>query len=164
MTLPHLYHAMKQLLENSSGLSQGLLHVHAGMLVYLFATLLQTERRGSMAPVLLVIAASVGNELIDRAFFGSWRWADTVRDVVNTAFWPLAISAVTIYRRRLWGAERRSLGRSSARPCPNLMKSPLLRSSRAKSRHSFERSREASIRSAQSLDSLGTNGTRVASI
>ena len=31
------------------------------------------------------------NEVMDRLHYGSWRWPDTLGDVANTLFWPLAI-------------------------------------------------------------------------
>jgi len=28
---------------------------------------------------------------MDRLYYGSWRWTDTLGDIANTLFWPLVI-------------------------------------------------------------------------
>jgi hypothetical protein len=40
---------------------------------------------------------------MDRLTFGSWRWEDTLLDVVNTLFWPLVLM-IGLRLRRPHGA------------------------------------------------------------
>ncbi len=46
---------------------------------------------GAIWPLVLCICAELLNELFDRMRTGSWRWADTVQDVVNSILWPVVL-------------------------------------------------------------------------
>ena len=49
---------------------------------------------GSIAalwPLLVVIAAELFNECLDRWRVGSWRIADTIADIVNSVLWPVVL-------------------------------------------------------------------------
>ncbi len=58
--------------------------------------------RASLYAVGVVFWAEIANEVLDRLETGSWRWADTLSDVVLTLMWPCAITFVGLYRRRQW--------------------------------------------------------------
>ena len=46
---------------------------------------------GAVWPLALVIAAELGNEVLDRLRVGSWRIADTLQDIVNSVLWPVIL-------------------------------------------------------------------------
>ncbi|MFD1951743.1 hypothetical protein ACFSGX_13295 [Sphingomonas arantia] len=88
MDIPALYTKMILAIGDGTGMADSLLHVHAGMAV-MFLTRVVTRRSLSTPwPLLAVLIAEVGNEVLDRLHYGSWRWADTSSDFVNTLFWP----------------------------------------------------------------------------
>jgi hypothetical protein len=87
---------------------RSLLHVHAGMIIYLGCQLLLGTRRGSLVAVILTVQLAVLHEVMNRLFHGSWRWEDTSKDLVLTMFWPTMCYAVSQLRRWHW-ARRASL-------------------------------------------------------
>jgi len=88
-----------------------LLHVHAGMVIYLLSLLLLGTRRGSLVAVLLTVGLAVMHEVMNRLFHGSWRWEDTTKDLVLTMFWPTMCYAVSSFRR--WNWARRAQAQAS---------------------------------------------------
>ena len=46
---------------------------------------------GATWPLALVVAAELVNEVFDRVRTGSWRWCDTVQDIVNSVLWPVVL-------------------------------------------------------------------------
>ena len=76
---------------DGTGLSDTILHIHAGMAVLLVARLVTGRSLGTLVPLSFVIAAETANEILDRLSFGSWRVADTLSDIANTLFWPMVI-------------------------------------------------------------------------
>lgn len=76
---------------DGTGASDSLLHVHAGMAVLLTARIVTRRSLATPIPFLVVCAAELANEILDRINHGSWRWWDTSQDVVNTLFWPLVL-------------------------------------------------------------------------
>ena len=52
------------------------------------------------------MAAEAGNEIMDRIYFGSWRWSDTLGDVANTLFWPAFICLLPCGYGRSFGRGR----------------------------------------------------------
>ena len=87
----HWWESMANWIGDGTGLPDTILHIHAGMAVLLVARLITGRSLGTLIPLSFVIAAELGNELLDRISFGSWRWADTLSDVANTLFWPTVI-------------------------------------------------------------------------
>ena len=71
--------------------SDSLAHVHGGMAVLLLARLITRRSLSTPLPLLCVVAAQLLNECIDRYTHGSWRWADSIGDTVNTLFWPTVL-------------------------------------------------------------------------
>jgi uncharacterized membrane protein YpjA len=92
MDLPATYHAWILWTAKTTGLTDPLLHLHAGMAVLLVAWIVSRRALASFVPFGAVAAAEGINELMDYLQQG-WRAADTFSDVVNTLFWPLALSA-----------------------------------------------------------------------
>jgi hypothetical protein len=87
-----LYIEFIQWTGDGTGLPDTILHIHAGMAVLLLARLLTRKSLGSLVPLAFVVVAELGNEIMDRLHYGSWRWPDTSMDVLNTLLWPAVLS------------------------------------------------------------------------
>lgn len=85
------YHQFVEWIGDGTGLPDAILHIHAGMLVLMVARVVTQRSLGSFVPLAVVIAAEAFNEVMDRLTFGSWRWADTSLDILNTLLWPTVI-------------------------------------------------------------------------
>lgn len=88
MNLPALYHRIIDAIGDGTGMADSLLHVHAGLAVLLLARLATRRSLATPVPFLIVCAAEVANEVLDRLHFGAWRLGDTIPDLINTLFWP----------------------------------------------------------------------------
>lgn len=102
MELALLYKSLIDSIVAAAG-SAALLHVHAGLTIYLLTMLAVRRRGGGLIGVQMVAIAEAINETLDW-MAGSPRWsvADTVSDVVLTLMWPIAITAVGRFRRQRW--------------------------------------------------------------
>jgi hypothetical protein len=89
-----LYHGMTESLLARSGMSDKVLHMQVGLAVFLAASLLLRRPLRSWTPFLIVCGLEAANELMDRLFWGAWRWSDTLLDAATTIFWPLVIVLV----------------------------------------------------------------------
>lgn len=89
--LPAYYHKFIDWIGDGTGLPDTILHIHAGMAVLMLARIITRRSLGSFIPWSLVVVAEAFNEIMDRLNFGSWRWDDTLLDIVNTLFWPTVI-------------------------------------------------------------------------
>lgn len=114
MEIVYLYKSLIDIIVERSG-SAELLHVHAGMAIYLITLMVVRQRRGGVIAFQMVLAAELGNEVMDwLAASPKWTWADTISDVVLTLMWPAAITAVTAWRRRRWQKTVDTLPRPAA--------------------------------------------------
>lgn len=86
------YHRFIEWIGDGTGMSDTILHIHAGMAVLMVARLVTRRSFGTFIPFVAVVFAEGANEVLDRINFGSWRWDDTLNDIGNTLFWPLIIS------------------------------------------------------------------------
>ena len=91
MDIPARYYEIIRSIGDGTGASDSLLHVHAGLAVLFLARVITRRSLATPIPFLMVCAAAVGKEVMDRLAFGSWRWEDTLLDLVNTLFWPLVL-------------------------------------------------------------------------
>lgn len=91
MDIPALYADIIRSIGDGTGASDSLLHVHAGLAVLFLARIVTRRSLATPVPLLAVFVAAVGKEVMDRLAFGSWRWDDTLLDLVNTLFWPLVL-------------------------------------------------------------------------
>ncbi len=82
------YAQLTQDIVNITGMSRPMLHLHAGMAIYLGAQVVLGTRRGSLVAVVFVLQIELLNEMMNRFYHGSWRWADTSQDIALTLFWP----------------------------------------------------------------------------
>jgi hypothetical protein len=89
--IPALYARLIAEIGDGTGMADSLLHVHAGLAVLMLARLVTRRSLSNPVPLLIVVAAEAANEILDRLHYGSWRWADTSGDIVNTLFWPTAL-------------------------------------------------------------------------
>ena len=83
------YAQVTQDLVNITGMSRPLLHLLAGMVIYLPSRLFLGARHGSLLAFLLVLQVELGNELLNMLHYGSWRWLDTIEDITLTLLGPL---------------------------------------------------------------------------
>ena len=91
MDFPSLYHHVIIWIGDGTGASDSLLHVHAGLAVLFLARIVTRRSLATPVPFLVVCVAAIANEVMDRLNHGSWRWDDTLLDIVNTLFWPLVL-------------------------------------------------------------------------
>jgi hypothetical protein len=80
--------------------SDSLSHVHGGMAVLLLARLITRRSLATPIPLAFVIVFELLNESIDRYNHGSWRWPDTIGDMINTVFWPVVLFVGLRLRRQ----------------------------------------------------------------
>jgi hypothetical protein len=99
MNIPALYQALVTAIGDGTGASDSLLHVHAGLAILFLARLITRRSLATPVPFLVVVVAEVGNEIMDRLTYGSWRVADTGLDLVNTLFWPFVLMVGLRWRR-----------------------------------------------------------------
>lgn len=92
MNVAAAYNHFINWIANATGASDGLLHLHAGMAVFLAARLITGRTLASTIPFLVVCCAELLNEFMDRIHNGAWLWNDTAFDVVNTLIWPFILT------------------------------------------------------------------------
>lgn len=91
MDFPSIYHRVINWIGDGTGASDSLLHVHAGLAVLFLARIVTRRSLATPVPFLVVCIAALANEVMDRLSYGSWRWDDTLFDMVNTLFWPFVL-------------------------------------------------------------------------
>jgi hypothetical protein len=57
-------------------------------------------------PLAVVIAAEIGNEIMDRLYSGLWNWPDTLGDMAATWAWPIIFTLAILADRRLMATGR----------------------------------------------------------
>lgn len=87
----HLYMSFINWIGEGTGLPDTVLHIHAGLAVLMIARVVTGRSLGTWVPLTVVVLAEFANEVMDRIIYASWRWPDTLSDVVHTLFWPVAI-------------------------------------------------------------------------
>lgn len=89
-----------------TGLTHPMAHLHVGMAIYVGVQLILRTRRASAIALQAVYGAEFVNEIVQRAYYGSWRVEDTLGDIALTVFWPTLLYAVAKYRRARWVSDR----------------------------------------------------------
>ena len=107
MTLIIAYIDFLAWLEQISGLSRPLLHVHAGLALYVLVQFLMRERRASITACKILLAVILVHECVERLYYGTWRLEDTAGDILLTMMWPVVLTLVGLYRRRHWQTARK---------------------------------------------------------
>lgn len=91
MNFPEFYHSIIIWIGDGTGLPDSILHIHAGMAIFLLVRLVSGRSIGTFIPVTFVFLAEFANEVLDYMTYG-WRPTDTYLDIANTVFWPLVLS------------------------------------------------------------------------
>ena len=86
------YGAAKQWLSAFTGASEDLLHVHAGLLIFVVSALVLKKKMRSSVPLGLVVAFALLNEVVDQlAGGGRQDPLEPFVDFANTVFWPIVL-------------------------------------------------------------------------
>jgi hypothetical protein len=109
MSITGIYVAFTEALVSLAGGSHGLAHVHAGLLIYVTSQVLSRNRRASEQGLVAVLGFELANEIIEAAYYGSFRWVDTVGDIFVTLAWPVILFSLAKYRRRRWARAEAAL-------------------------------------------------------
>jgi hypothetical protein len=91
MSIPHLYHEWILWVGANTGLTDPMLHIHAGLAILLLVRVVSKRSLGTFISFWFVLAAELANELMDYLVNGLLL-ADTLSDLGNTLFWPFVIS------------------------------------------------------------------------
>lgn len=102
MDLVTSYYDLILMVKTTSGIPDPLLHMHAGMAIYLVSQMLLGSRRASWMALSIVLEIELFNEVMNYLYYGSWRWADTLQDIALTLFWPTMCVLAGKYRRWRW--------------------------------------------------------------
>lgn len=84
------YSTQKRSLGDLTGASEELLHVHAGLLIFVISALLLRRKMRSPIPLVVVALFAALNEVVD-ALTGPMDWLEAVTDFLNTVFWPFVL-------------------------------------------------------------------------
>lgn len=95
------YVELKLGLGSDLGMTEDLLHVHAGLIIFFLAALLLKRRMRSWIPIASVYFFAIANEIVDVFSPGSARNGfEPILDILNTIFWPTLLFLLA--RRRAW--------------------------------------------------------------
>ncbi|MGD9582714.1 MAG: hypothetical protein AB7V26_03450 [Lysobacterales bacterium] len=88
--------SLKLSIVGALGLSKDALHIHVGLLAFIFAALVFRKPFHSFAPWLSAASAAVIIEAMDAyddlRSFGLWRWEASLHDIANTLLWPTLLA------------------------------------------------------------------------
>ena len=105
MTLLASFHAAKLYIVDATGLARDTLHLHVGLALMLLVALLLRRSLGSIWPWLAVVLFATLGEFIDRgdslAVGIPWDRAESLKDVLNTIFWPSALMILSRFTQFL---------------------------------------------------------------
>jgi hypothetical protein len=94
----YIYSATKEQITLLTGASEDLLHLHAGLLIFVGTALLLRKRMQSWLPISLVAFFAILNELGDEAAGRSNSVSEHIVDIINTLSWP----AILFVLARRW--------------------------------------------------------------
>lgn len=97
MNLPQVYHDLIENIANMTGMTDAMLHVHAGLAILLVVRLIHGGSLGTFVPFMAVVVLEAANETMDY-FQSGMLWRDTLTDVAYTLLWPFLISLVVRLR------------------------------------------------------------------
>lgn len=109
-----MYNALKTQLSELLGITKDALHIHIGLAIFLAVALVFRRSLASWVPWLALFAFELANELMDifhvhEGVIG-FEFGDSLKDILNTMFWPSIVLIVARWQRR-----RRSAPTISAR-------------------------------------------------
>lgn len=88
------YAHAKQAVEGWTGAGQELLHVHAGLLIFVLTALLFRKKMRSAIPLAFVAFFASLNEIVDWMGGKPTNTAEPLADFANTMFWPCILFAI----------------------------------------------------------------------
>jgi hypothetical protein len=91
MQIAARYESLKIRFATWVGISDWELHTQLGMIAFLATAIILRRPLSSPWPVLVTIVGEGINEYMDSVHYGSWRWADTSRDILFTLLWPIVL-------------------------------------------------------------------------
>ena len=98
LTTAEQYGAFKEWLSLTTGMPEDLLHVHMGLLIFVFFAVVLRRRMHSVWPVSAVVIFALLNEVVDSLNPG-WVFGSSALDVLNTVLWPTVLFLVARRRR-----------------------------------------------------------------
>lgn len=91
MWLVELYHRKVGFFDHLKIGGDKFIHMQVGLAIWCLAAILLRRPLRSPLPLAAVLAAEIGNEIMDRLHAGTWRWPDTLGDAASTWFWPVTL-------------------------------------------------------------------------
>jgi hypothetical protein len=88
------YGEAKAWFTDYTGATEDLLHIHAGLLIFVVSALILKKKMRSPIPLALVVAFALLNEVIDRLAGGPQDSIEPFVDFANTVFWPTVLFLV----------------------------------------------------------------------
>lgn len=85
------YSEMKDALDEITGMSEDLIHVHVGLAIFVATAFLLRRRIRSSIPLAIVAFLALANELVDFAAGDDWELGASILDFLNTLLWPLVL-------------------------------------------------------------------------
>lgn len=98
MDIAFAYAQFTQDTVDVTGVSRPMLHILAGMAIYLPSRLFLGTGRGSLLAIMLVLQAELGNELLNMLHYGTARWLDTIEDITLTLFGPMMFCCLASHK------------------------------------------------------------------
>lgn len=99
LTSRNFWYESKALLKDLILISEGSMHVHLGLALFVIgALLLRKRKRGLLVAWLCVVVVQMCNELLDARDWINWtgtvNWTEFAKDTVSTLFWPSVLLLV----------------------------------------------------------------------
>lgn len=99
-----MYNALKTQLAELLGVTKDALHIHIGLAIFLGVALVFRRSLASWIPWLALLAFELVNELMDifhihEGVIG-FEVGDSMKDVLNTMFWPTVVLIAARWQRR----------------------------------------------------------------
>ena len=95
ITASQVYHDWKIWVSQATGLPDSVLHIQAGLLIFLAARFVTGKKYRSFNPFLFVVFLECTNEALDAAA-GAFNLKDTMYDIFYTLVWPFLISVADL--------------------------------------------------------------------
>ena len=98
-----LYQEFKLIVVEFTGLSKDALHIYVGLLTFFAAVAVLKKGNVDSSALIPVVVVALLMEVID--LIGNYQtmdsmfWGNSVHDLANTLFWPLAIVLLTRFKK-----------------------------------------------------------------
>ena len=122
MDLARSYVDLTNVILDMTGLTHPMAHLHGGLAIYVLMQFALRTRRASAIALQAVFGAEIINEIVQRGYYGSWRWEDSIADVLITVTWPTILYGLGKFRRTRWTAANSpaTWRRSAPRPATHI--------------------------------------------